>query len=294
MFASAEMRPMGRLGSDSKGNAARRRPGAALPATLSNAIGMKLKLVPAGTFLMGSPPEEEHHSSDEGPRHSVHIKRSFYLGVYPVTQSEYEVVTGLRPARRSGGPEHPVCGVSWEEAMRFCALLSDLSVEKRARRCYQLPSEAEWEYACRAGTTTAFAFGDNLSSTAANFDGRFPYGAATWGPFVRGTTRVGSYPPNGWGLHDMHGNVWEWCNGYYYDDEHYRTAPHREGDDKIGGKPADPRVIRGGCWNSKAWKCRSADRYRITGTTSTRTIGFRVLVRVVSLRRGLEQAADGT
>src|SRR5262249_40582503 len=138
------------------------------PNRLTNSIGMELILVPAGRFLMGSPSTEEGHSSDEGPPHEVHIARPFYLGIYPVTQHEYELVMNRNPSRfgpeSGGGPEHPVERVTWEEADAFCRRLSSLPLEKRARRVYELPTEAEWEYACRAGTTAPFAFGDALSS----------------------------------------------------------------------------------------------------------------------------------
>jgi formylglycine-generating enzyme required for sulfatase activity len=252
-----------------------------LDATMTNSIGLALKLLPASSFLMGALPDEEHYSSDEGPQHRVQVKRPFYLGVYPVTQREFEVVMGYNPSAfrrgRGGGPDHPVTGISWEEAVDFCAKLSRLPVERRARRVYELPSEAQWEYACRAGTVTPFACGQALASRQANFNGFFPAGTAPKGPFLQRTTRVGSYPPNAWGFYDMHGNVWEWCNGYYYDDEHYRTAPRREEDDMPGGKPADPRVVRGGCWHSKGWRCRSADRYRCTPATGMEGMGLRVV-----------------
>jgi formylglycine-generating enzyme required for sulfatase activity len=232
---------------------------------------MRLRLIPAGRFLMGSPPWEEHHSADEGPRHEVHIKNRFYAGVFPVTQGEYEAVTGRNPsrfARGRGGPDHPAAGVTWEAAMAFCAWLSRLPEERRAGRVYQLPTEAEWEYACRAGTETPYAFGATLIPRLANIEGH-----------VGRTTPVGSYPPNGFGLHDMHGNVWEWCNGYYYDEEHYRTAPRPESD-LIAGRGPDPRVVRGGCWASKAAKCRSADRYRLTAGAGVANVGFRVVWRL--------------
>jgi formylglycine-generating enzyme required for sulfatase activity len=255
-----------------------------LPRLLTNAVGMKLVLVPAGAFLMGAPEDEPHRSADEGPPHRVNIKRAFYAGVYPVTEREFTAVTGYNPTRltRRGasGPEYPVCGVSWEEAMGFCEELSRLPAEEPAGRVYQLPTEAEWEYACRAGTRAAFAFGASLSSRQANFNGNYPYGDARGGPFLGCPSRVGSYAANAWGLFDMHGNVWEWCNGYYYDEEHYRTAPRREEDDRPGGKPADPRTLRGGCWNSRGWRCRSADRYRCTPGAGNDTIGFRVIWQV--------------
>jgi formylglycine-generating enzyme required for sulfatase activity len=251
------------------------------PTWLINSVGMRLQPIPAGHFVMGSPPHEEHRSADEGPQHPVHIKQPFLIGVFPVTQQEFEVVMAFNhsPLKQGqgGGPEHPVAGVSWKTALEFCTRLSRLPAERRAGRIYQLPTEAEWEYACRAGTTTPFAFGPSLSARQANFNGSFAYGEAGPGPFLARTTRVGSYAPNDWGLFDMHGNVWEWCNGYYYDDEHYRTCPRRPDDDFLpGGQPADPRVVRGGSWNSKGWKCRSADRYRVTPGTGTGTIGFRV------------------
>jgi formylglycine-generating enzyme required for sulfatase activity len=236
---------------------------------------MKLTLVPAGAFLMGSPPEEKFRSADEGPQHRVHIKEPFYLGVYPVTRREFAVVMGPDPRSR-GGPEHPAAGVSWDEAMAFCARLSRLPAERRAGRAYALPSEAQWEYACRAGSTGAFVFGPSLSSRQANFNGLYPGGGAPDGPFVGRTTRVGSYPANAWGLCDMHGNVWEWCDGYYYDEEHYRTCPRSAADEGQGGRSADPRVVRGGCWASKGWRCRCAERFATTAATGTATIGFRV------------------
>jgi formylglycine-generating enzyme required for sulfatase activity len=242
---------------------------------------MTLRLIPAGRFIIGSPPWEEHHSSDEGPQHEVNVKKPFYVGIYPVTQREFEAVMGRNPSSftraKGGGPDHPVTGVSWEDAVEFCTKLSRLPAEKEAGRLYQLPTEAEWEYACRAGTSTPFSFGESLSAKQGNFNGGFPYGKARTGPFVGRTTPVGSYPANGFGLYDMHGNVWEWCNGYYYDEEHYRTAPKREDGEGPGGGDPDPRVIRGGCWNSKGWKCRCADRYRVTAGGGYANMGLRVI-----------------
>jgi formylglycine-generating enzyme required for sulfatase activity len=268
------------------------------PRLLTNSVGMRLALIPAGTFLMGSPAEEVYHSADEGPRHPVAIKRPFYLGVYPVMQREFEAVMRYNPSRfppgRGGGPEHPVSGISWEEAVAFCAGLSGLPAEGRAGSRYRLPTEAEWEYACRAGSTTAFAFGDALSSRQANFDGGRPYGDAAPGPFLRRTTRVGSYPANAWGLCDMQGNVWEWCDGYYYDEDHERTCPRRPEDDRNPrGGPADPRVVRGGCWASPGRRCRAADRYCCTPAVGTANIGLRVLVEPLAAR-GAARREPGT
>src|SRR5262249_33010512 len=152
---------------------------------------------------MGSADSESNRASDEGPQHEVTITRPFYLGVYPVTQQEYEVVTGHNPAHfhrgNEGGPFHPVETLSWAETVEFCRLLSEMPEEKEAGRVYRLPTEAEWEHACRAGSTTPFAFGPTLSSAEANFDGRYSYGGVEAGPFRDGTTRVGSYRPNAFG-----------------------------------------------------------------------------------------------
>jgi formylglycine-generating enzyme required for sulfatase activity len=240
---------------------------------------MTLVLIPAGTFEMGSPSSEEGHSRDEGPRHEVRISRPFYLGIYPVSQHEYEIVMGHNPARfgpfKGGSAEHPVEGVTWEDADTFCRKLSALFPERQAHRVYRLPTEAEWEYACRAGTTTPFSFGASLSSKQANFNGNHPCGGAPKWSYLRRTTRVGSYPANAFGLYDMHGNVWEWCNGYYYDEEHYRHRPRQE--EESNGKEADHRVIRGGSCLSKAISCRSAERFVLTPANRTSCVGFRVL-----------------
>src|SRR5262249_4711820 len=146
---------------------------------------------------------------------------------------EYEKVVGKFPNRpifkadRGGGPDHPMENVLWAEAVEFCKRLSALAEEKRAARRYRLPTEAEWEYACRAGTTTPFHFGDSLSAKQANFNGNFPYGDAGKGPYLRQTAKVGSYLPNAWGLYDMHGNVAEWCADWY-DPAYYKHSPRED------------------------------------------------------------------
>src|SRR5205807_7859539 len=138
----------------------------------------------------------------------VTLTRPFFLGRFPVTQWQYQRVMGVNLSfffggERGGGPEHPVEMVNWEDAVEFCRRLSALPAEKAAGRVYRLPTEAEWEYACRAGTTTPFSFGTALSSTQANFNGTYPYGGAATGPYLRRTAKVGSYAPNAWGLYDM-------------------------------------------------------------------------------------------
>jgi eukaryotic-like serine/threonine-protein kinase len=251
-----------------------------------NSLGMKLVRIPGGRFLMGSPPEEADRSSDEGPQHEVEITRPFYLGVYPVTQREYEQLTGDNPSyftsvgdgqdriRLLDTVRFPVEQVSWEDAAAFCRMLSDLPAERKRSRLYRLPTEAEWEYACRAGSAEAFHPGSSLSSLQANFNGNHPYGGALRGPFLERTTAVGSYPANAWGLHDMHGNVWEWCQDWY------GLYPEVEGirQDPTGTRTGTSRVLRGGSWNYTAKGCRSAVRNGLSPANRYRIVGFRVVL----------------
>jgi uncharacterized protein (TIGR02996 family) len=254
---------------------------------LTNGIGMHLALIPAGTFLMGSPDGEADRLAHEGPQHEVAISRPFYLGVFPVTQEQWQRVMGSNPSHfRSSGRgkeevrgldtrDFPVEQVSWEDAVAFCWRLSALPEERGSKRPYRLPSEAEWEYACRGGapSATPFHLGPSLSSTQANFDGRHPYGGAARGPYLGRTTEVGAYQvSNAFGLYDLHGNVWEWCADWF--DEHYYARSPRL--DPPGPSEGSARVIRGGCWNYHGQNCRSA--YRIRGAPRVRHsgLGFRV------------------
>jgi formylglycine-generating enzyme required for sulfatase activity len=263
---------------------------------LTNSIGMKLAPIPAGKFLMGSPEDEKERDSIER-QHEVKITKPFYLGVYEVTQREFAKVIGQQPppaARpyfdeaRGGGLDYPMENVRWSQAVEFCQKLSDRAEEKKAGRKYRLPTEAEWEYACRAGTTTPFHYGKSLSSTQANFNGTFPYGDGDKGPYLRQTAKVGSYKPNAWGLYDMHGNVAEWCNDWY-DPDYYRNSPKEDpqGPEKgvvptgykdwqTPGEGQFYRVIRGGCWLDEARGCRAAYRFRAMPHDPYRLIGFRV------------------
>jgi len=250
-------------------------------AKLTNSIGMELVLIPAGEFEMGSNERE-----DEKPVHRVRISQPFYLGVYEVTQSQYERVMGRNPSwfsRTGGGKEQvsgldtsesPVEQVSWNDAQEFCRKLSSRSGESGRR--YRLPTEAEWEYACRAGTKTKFHFGDVLNGDKANVDGTNPEGTTTKGPFLKRTTSVGRYVANGFGLYDMHGNVWEWCEDWY-DKNYYAKSPP---EDPKGADPGSSRVIRGGGWYYSAVHCRAAFRYAGTPSNRDGNLGFRV-VRVV-------------
>jgi formylglycine-generating enzyme required for sulfatase activity len=239
---------------------------------------MELVLIPAGAFLMGSPESEAQRDADEGPCHKVTITRPFFLGVHPVTRREYAAVVGHDPVRPGKDKDHdrephgPVTYVSWADAVAFCRQLSALAEERAAGRVYRLPTEAEWEYACRAGTTTPFHFGASASSRLANFNGRHPYGGAKKGPALQGPSPVGSYPPNDFGLCDMHGNVWEWC-GDWYDRLSYGLGADR---DPTGPGDGDVRVLRGGSFSCPGCRCRSAARYQGAPGDYGGTVGFRV------------------
>lgn len=251
----------------------------AVPKSVTNSVGMELVLVPAGKFVMGAPEGEADRHADEGPQHLVTISRPFYMSIHPVTQKQYEAVAGHNPARfkqaAGGGPMHPVESVSWYDAADFCRKLSSRFEERDAGRVYYLPTEAEWEYACRAGTTTPFAFGTSLSSSQANFNGKNPYGGARRGPFRQRTTPAGTFPPNAFGIFDMHGNVWEWCADFYAE-TYYDTAPER---DPLGPRSGSLRVLRGGNWNSAGgMNCRSARRGKDDPTAATQFDGFRVVM----------------
>jgi formylglycine-generating enzyme required for sulfatase activity len=242
-----------------------------------NSIGMKLALIPAGKFLMGSPRDEKGRD-DEEEQHEVEISRPFYMGIHEVTQGQYEQVMGKNPAlfKGNGGrPDHPVENVSWQDANDFCDKLSALGKERAAQRVYRLPTEAEWEYACRGGARnpTAFHFGNSLSSTQANFNGNFPYGDAPKGPYLQRTSTVGSYQPNGFGLFDMHGNVREWCADRY-DEDYYRNSPKK---DPQGPENDRRRVVRGGSWGDLGRYCRAAGRNWYDPADRVDDVGFRVV-----------------
>ncbi len=252
---------------------------------LSNSIGMKFVLVPAGSFTMGSPSSEPHRGADE-VQHKVAISRPFYLGVYEVTQGQYEKVMGARPSffsttgtgkERVGKADtsgFPVENVSWNDAVAFCKKLGEMPAEKEAGRSYRLPTEAEWEYACRAGGPEATHFGEQMDANQANFNGLSPYNTTTGGPFFRRTLRVGSYQPNAWGLYDMHGNVQEWCADWYAAD-YYARSPKA---DPAGPAEGTERVLRGGAWVHSGKACRSAVRNKHDPGAATYSFGFRVVL----------------
>ncbi len=224
------------------------------PKEIVNSIGMRLVPIAPGKFLMGSPPGEVDRQDDER-EHEVTITRAFYLAACEVTQEEFRKVMGSNPShhQKGGGGDGAVAGldtarlpvenVSWADARLFCQHLSAAPEEKKAGRMYRLPTEAEWEYACRAGTTTAYSFGNSVEHSQVNFRG----GPGRSAP-------VGSYPPNAWGLYDMHGNVAEWCDDWYGP---YAAGPAT---DPAGPASGSEVTARGSAYDQPAWGCRSACR----------------------------------
>ena len=229
---------------------------------VTNSIGMKLPLIPAGEFMMGSPATESYRRDNE-TQHRVSITKPFYLGETEVTQEQYQKVMGSKNPSGFQGPQNPVENVSWADAVEFCGKLSAMPAEKTAGHVYRLPTDAEWEYACRAGTTTAYSFGDDAS-------GLGDYG---WfdGNSDSSTHPVGEKKPNAWDLYDMHGNVWEWCQDWYGE------YPSGSATDPTGATSGSHRVNRGGSWNYYAWICRSARRGWRTPERRYDDLGFRVL-----------------
>ena len=232
-----------------------------VPVEVSNSIGVKLKLIPPGGFTMGSPDSDASTSDREKPQHTVRITNAFYLGVTEVTQEQYERVMGANPSHFKGA-QLPVEMVSWEDAVEFCHKLSALSAERSAGRVYRLPTEAEWEYACRAGSQTQWSFGDSESSL-----GDYAWYSSNAG---RKTHVVGQKKPNAWGLCDMHGNVLEWCSDGRRD---YTTTTLS---DPTGPATGSDRVLRGGCWGNTARSCRSVVRSWIQPSHRFLILGFRL------------------
>jgi formylglycine-generating enzyme required for sulfatase activity len=232
---------------------------------LTNSIGMKLVLIHPGTFTMGSPEGEAGRKDDEG-QHEVTLTKSFFLGINPVTQEQYMRVMGENPSHFQGnrGLDRPVDRVSWGDAVDFCKRLSRLADEKKAGCVYRLPTEAEWEYSCRAGSELSFCFGESSKSLMS-----YAWCVSN----SRGKTHpVGRKKSNGWSLYDMHGNVWEWCLDWY------GPYPKRAETDPVGPKRGSSRVLRGGGWGSFLNCCRSAQRYRFDPTYRTGSFGFRVVL----------------
>ena len=248
--------------------------------------------IPPGTFVMGSPTSEAQRNSDE-VQHTVTLTKGFYMGKYPVTQGQYLAVVGSNPSYFqtndwNGNPispdlNRPVETVNWNDATNYCALLTQS--DRVAGRipfnwAYRLPTEAEREYACRAGTTTAFHFGSAIHGGMANFYDYYEYDAAIGDiyvaspsvPWLPRTTTVGSYAPNAFGLYDTHGNVWDWCQDWY------GSYPSGAVVDPTGPASGSRRVVRGGCWDGGGGGCRSAIRILYYPTRRIILVGFRVVL----------------
>jgi formylglycine-generating enzyme required for sulfatase activity len=251
-----------------------------VPVVQTNSVGMKLVLIPPGEFTMGSPKaliEEELrlragdgwyglHLPGEGPQHRVRITKPYWLGATDVTQEEYQRAMGSNPSKFQGGAKRPVEQVSWDEAMEFCRKLSEVPAEKAEKRRYGLPSEAQWEHACRAGTTTRWYFGDDKAGFA----------DVAWFLSNAGgqTHPVGQKRANAWGLYDMCGNVWQWCLDWY-DMDYYAMSTT---DDPAGPPGGLRRVRRGGGYIYGAERCRSAARLSLAPGERAENVGFRVLM----------------
>jgi formylglycine-generating enzyme required for sulfatase activity/serine/threonine protein kinase len=251
--------------------------------------GPLLVVLPSGRFLMGSTEQDRRQATHAGaqkewveretPQHWVSLDQPFAIGKHPLTVGEWRRYAQASGWQDDGEPnwaspgfeqndEHPVVCISWEDVQGYLVWLSEMT-----GHTYRLPSEAEWEYACRAGTETAFSFGDTIDSTMANYDGNFTYNGGPKGEFRRGTTRIGSYAPNAWGLHDMHGNVWEWVQDVVHED--YYGGP-LDGSAWVEGGNQDRRVLRGGCWLYNPRYLRSALRNGYSTRGRNDIVGVRI------------------
>ena len=258
---------------------------------LGGGVSLPLIAIPAGEFVMGSPAEEPERQDSEGPQHRVCLE-GFLMGQTPISQAQWQAVARLvppvgqrwqrelplNPSYFSGRPDsdqRPVEQVSWQDAIEFCRRLSELTGD-----FYTLPSEAQWEYACRAGTSTPFAFGATITPDLANYDARYSYANGPKGEYRQQTTPVGLFPANAWGLQDMHGNVWEWCLDHWHGS--YAGAPGDgsawwDGSGQQGEDKNTRRLLRGGSWGSDPRNCRSACRILVQPDAANDNVGFRVV-----------------
>ena len=249
------------------------------PKEIINSIGMKLVLIPKGTFMMGSPFDEEGASNDEA-LHKVTISNEYYLGVYEVTQSQYEKVMGANPSefkgslREGDSSTRPVDNVSWVNAVVFCKKLSKLPEEKKAGRVYRLPTEAEWEFACRAGSVTKYHFEEKLTSASDYAWLNLNMSVRDYAWFKLNSNEqthpVGEKKTNAWGLHDMHGNVSEWCSDWYGE------YPKDPVSDPTGPSQGEYKVFRSGSFDQDLAWCRSGKRGHVPPLFSWYSIGFRI------------------
>ncbi|NEQ18717.1 MAG: formylglycine-generating enzyme family protein [Microcoleus sp. SIO2G3] len=241
--------------------------------------------IPGGQFLMGSPDNEPERFDNESPQHTVTIQ-PFYMGKFPVTQAQWKTVAALPKVKIDLNPDpsyfkganRPVEQVSWDDAIEFCVRLSRFVEGRLANKTgkpYRLPSEAEWEYACRAGTTTPFHFGETITTDLANYNGNSIYGSGLKGEYRQQTTEVGIFPANAFGLYDMHGNILEWCQDAWHNS--YESAPG-DGTAWMSENDNNYRLLRGGSWVNHPWYCRSANRGADARDLRNDIVGFRVVV----------------
>ncbi|KOP23036.1 hypothetical protein AMR41_28255 [Hapalosiphon sp. MRB220] len=252
---------------------------------LGNGMTLDMVLIPDGSFMMGSPEDELERFDSESPQHLVNINQ-FCMGRYPVTQAQWKAVAALPQVNKElkpdpsyfKGDKRPVEYVSWYDAVEFCDRLTS-----HTKRPYRLPSEAEWEYACRAGTTTPFHFGETITTDLANYRGTDDeslkwsgsYGPGPKGIYRKETTPVDEFGvANAFGLYDMHGNVWEWCLDHWHDN--YEGAP-TDGSAWLSDNDNQSRLLRGGSWTFNPESCRSAYRYDFNPDLDLDLIGFRVV-----------------
>lgn len=270
----------------------------------SGAKAIEMALIPAGGFKMGMPPQERQIALDNAlkygasretiekyldastPTQNISFAKDFYVSRYAVTQSQWFAVMGTdydkdgfkerfsKLDNKFKGDNRPIVVVNWNDAKAYCAKLSE-----KTGRSYRLPTESEWEYSCRAKTTTPFYFGETITPDLVNYDGNYPYANVAKGTYRQVTTDVGSFPPNEWGLYDTHGNVYEWCEDVWHDN--YNGIP-QDGSAWLNGGEQAQRLLRGGSWINYAFYCRSAYRFRFSTANASYIIGFRVVASVLS------------
>lgn len=241
-------------------------------------VPLEMIWIPSGTFMMGAHDEELACDHDESPQHKVTITSGFWIGKYELTKKQWVAIMESTPWSGKGqvskDDNSPAVFVSWTDVRLFINKLNRLFEDKTSQKDkeFRLPTEAEWEYACRAGTTTPFHTGGLISTTQANYDGRGTYGSGQKGVYRRKTSPVGSFGPNRWGLYDMHGNVFEWCQNFY------SLYPDGSVTDPAGPLTGEERVLRGGDWNNPPANCRSGHRYKKLPYSRNTGVGFRVVL----------------
>ncbi len=239
---------------------------------LPHNIKLEMIKIPAGSFFMGSADNNSRASKYEKPRHQVTLQE-YYLGKYPVTQEQYQAVMGYNPSHFKDNPKNPVESINWNDTKTFCQTVYEIIGQK-----VRLPTEAEWEYGCRAGTTTPFYFGETISTEQANYNGNYTFGEGKKGTYREKTTPVGSFPANKFGLYDMHGNVWEWCEESWHDNYAEKPEKLKQNGNIIWSSSNESlHVLRGGSWLHYPEHCLSVKRSNSENIfVFSQTVGFRL------------------